>query len=163
MSKPKQILLFIKHMCICMFFWSVITYVTTKQEIAALDFERLENLYKSIQLNTYVTDKICSVDVSYPVFQYDIASIRFFYGFDYDVAKTLYQYHKYHNIPFGSINDLIEYENLSHSKELSKVVDSDDETQKEIQFLYSEQVLRVVLIIVLGYWSVCFFNNPPSF
>jgi hypothetical protein len=81
----------------------LITCGTINQEMPGLFY-----LYEAILMDSSILQKIRTVDVSTFFNQYDIIRMTFIYGFEYDVCKTLYQYHVYHNVKIGSTFILIE-------------------------------------------------------
>lgn len=65
-------------------------------------------LYEAILMDLSILEKTKTVNVSSFSNQYDIIRMMITFGFEYDVCKTLYQYHMYHNVKLGSTFILIE-------------------------------------------------------
>lgn len=128
-----------------------ISYCFTDWDIAVLESKKLEELYASLQMNSLLMQKISNIDVSYLMSQYDIARIRVRFGFNYETAKTLYQYHQYHNIRVGSTNVLVEYVNL-----MTEIEPPQYEKFKKWSdlSLYQQQQLQIGFMIFCGYWLV---------
>lgn len=138
--------------CFC-FNYFVLSYCFTDYyDVSDLESKKLIELYDSLKMNSLLIKKVSEIDVSYLLSQYDIVRIRMRYGFNYETAKTLYQYHQYHNIRVGSTNILVEYVDLFMEMEPKK----SDKFPKEWSKLSLEQQqqARIGLIIFCGYWFI---------
>lgn len=90
----------------------VICYIKTDLQATSLEIKILNHIFTSIRMNPILHYEISQVDVSSFFSQLEILRIRVFYGFDCDKATLLYQYHSYHNVKLGSINNLLEYAHM---------------------------------------------------
>lgn len=140
-------------LCSFSFNYFVLSYCFTDYyDVSDLESKKLIELYDSLKMNSLLIKKVSEIDVSYLLSQYDIVRIRMRYGFNYETAKTLYQYHQYHNIRVGSTNILVEYVDLFTEMEPKKL----DKFPKEWSDLSLEQQqqARIGLIIFCGYWFI---------
>lgn len=146
-----NVLLFLS--CFCLNYLILSYCFTDYYEVSELEATKLTELYDSLKMNSLLVKKVSDIDVSYILCQYDIARMRIRYGFNYDTAKILYQYHQYHNIRIGSTNILIEYADLFTEIESNKKYNKFPKEWSDLS-IDQQQKARLGLIIFCGYWFV---------
>lgn len=123
-------------------------------DIISEQYQMLSQLYEQIQNNEFVRNKIKVVNVWSLESQYEILCIRFHYGFNYETAKSLYQYHEYHNVKIGSVTNLIEDTSwFEYLFEKNIYKDSTTEVNLSFFLIKSASLLVIVSVIIFSYGS----------
>ena len=142
----------------CLFINVLAWYIIGDLELADQQAVDLLELHDSIKMNPMIMERITLEDVSYICSQYDIWRMTVRYDFDYETAKTLYQYHQYHNISVGSTNVLVE------SFVLQPPTPQDDdalplELLKPTPTPAEVQSGKILALLLISYWLVIVINH----